>query len=64
VARLPGGEMTGKRARYNSRHVTDVPTKTFRVEQIWFILLDLLEVKFTLLVEVGETSSCMCSKIN
>ena len=39
---------------HNSRHVTDVPAKTFCVEQKWFILLALLEGKFKFLVEVGE----------
>ena len=40
------------RVRYNSRHVTDVPAKTFSVEQIWLILSALLEGKFKLLLEV------------
>ena len=48
-------------AMYNSCHVTDVSAKTFCVEQKWFILLALLEGKFTFLVEVGETSLCLCS---
>lgn len=52
------------RARYNSRHVTDVPAKTFSVQQIWLILPALLEGKFKLLVEVGETSLCLCSTID
>ena len=52
------------RGRYNSRRVTDVSAKTFCVEQIWFILLALLEGKFKLLVEVRETSLFVCSTIN
>ena len=46
----------------NSCHVTDVPAKTFCVEEKWFILLALLEGKFNFLVEVRDTSLCLCSK--